>query len=79
VSVDTSALRGHAARVSAAQLRRARGRLGTLAPQERRAVEELATAVADGVAACLLEGAERDPAIAAALDDLLARPSPDRG
>jgi hypothetical protein len=68
VTVDEAARR-HAAAVSWSQLRRARNRLGRLAPPERRAVEELAAAVADRVAASLLESAAGDPVIAAALRD----------
>jgi hypothetical protein len=63
------AVRQHAAKVSVSQLRRARRRLGVLAPRDQRAVEELAASVAERVAACLLETAAADPVIAAALRD----------
>jgi hypothetical protein len=68
MSVD-EAVRRHAAEVSVWQLRRARGRLRRLAGPERRAVEELAAAVADRVASSLLESAASDPVLAAALRD----------
>jgi hypothetical protein len=56
-----------AAEVASARLERAAGFLRTLREDERRVVERVAYAVAAGVAECLVEEAERNPAIAAAL------------
>jgi hypothetical protein len=67
MSVDAAAVRDHAEAVAAERLSEANGRLDTLDPDRRRAVEQLAYAVAAGVADCLLEEATRSPAVAAAL------------
>lgn len=53
--------------VSHGQLRRARGRLGGLSGSEWRVVEELAQRIAEAIAAELLDQAERDHRVAAAL------------
>jgi hypothetical protein len=61
-------LRLHARLVSDEQLQRIGGRLGGLEPHQRRAVDELARAVADRIADSLLEEAARDRTVAAALE-----------
>jgi hypothetical protein len=53
--------------VSRRQLQSARGRLSGLSPGERQAVEELAKRIAEAVAIELLDQAERDCRLAAAL------------
>jgi hypothetical protein len=61
-------VRLHARRVSDEQLERAR--LARLAPEERRAVDELAHSLAERIADSLLEEARRDRAVAAALESV---------
>ena len=62
------ALCEHAADVAAAELRRARGRLRGFDPTVACILEATALAVAEGVAQCLADAAEREPVLAAALD-----------
>jgi hypothetical protein len=65
--MNDRAVHDHAARVAADRLLRSTALLGRLDPDERREIERLAYAVAAAVAECLLEDAERSPAVAAAL------------
>jgi hypothetical protein len=65
--VDAALLRRQAESVAADQVRRARGRLGALAPAQKYVVEELALSVGRSVADMLAERARRDPVLAAAL------------
>jgi hypothetical protein len=60
-------LRSHAAAVSGSELERAGGRLQSLTPDQRAAVEELATRVAARVTDCLLEHARSDDRVKRAL------------
>jgi hypothetical protein len=68
--IDEAALREHARDVSRQGVRRRRGRLHHLSPDELRAVEETADAIAQAVARCLLESAAADTSIADALATL---------
>jgi hypothetical protein len=63
------AFRGQAREVAAERLSRARGLLTTVAPAERAVIEQVAYAVAAGVASCLLEEAARNSLVEAALRD----------
>ncbi len=67
--MNADALLEHAASVASGELRRARGRLRGVDPDAVEAVAQAAHAVAAGIARCLLETAERDPSLAAALLD----------
>jgi hypothetical protein len=67
VTVDTRALRGHAERISADQVRRVSGRLAGLGPAQRTAVEELARSIGRSIADELAAQARRDARLAAAL------------
>jgi len=69
MSLD-AAVRGHAEQLAAERLSEASGRLNALDPDRRRAVEQLAYAVAAGVADCLLAEATRSPAVSAALSTI---------
>jgi hypothetical protein len=64
---EADAFREHACLVAAGRLRKARGLLTTVAPEERVAIEEVAYAVAVGVADCLLAEAGRSELVALAL------------
>jgi hypothetical protein len=66
--IDAGALQGEAHDVAARRLAKEHGLLESLAPHQRRAIEEAAFAVAYGVAECLLAEAERSALVAAALD-----------
>jgi len=66
---DAEAFRRQAREVATERLLRARGLLTTVAPTERIAIEQVAYAVAAGVASCLLEEAARSSVIEAALRD----------
>jgi len=68
VSALAGTVRLHARRVSDEQLGRAR--LARLAPDERRAVDELAHALAERIAESLLDEARRDRAVAEALESV---------
>jgi hypothetical protein len=63
-------VRLHARLVSDQQLRRLNGRLSRLDPQQRLAVDELAHSLAEGIAKSLLEEAQRDRTVAAALESV---------
>ena len=67
--IDAKAFRGQAREVAAERLLNARGLLTAVAPAERAVIEQVAYAVAAGVASCLLEEAARDSLIEAALRD----------
>jgi hypothetical protein len=64
---DTEAFRRQAREVAAERLLKARGFLATVAPAERAVIEQVAYAVAAGVASCLLEEAARNSLVGAAL------------
>jgi hypothetical protein len=64
---DAEAFRGQAREVAAERLLKARGLLTAVPPAERIAIEQVAYAVAAGVASCLLEEAARNSAVEAAL------------
>ncbi len=66
-------VRLHARRVSDEQLGRAR--LARLAPEERRAVDELAHSLAERIADSLLDQARRDRTLAAALESVYSSTS----
>ncbi len=66
--MNREALCEHAADVAAAELRRARARLRGFDPTVTSVLEATALAVAEGVAQCLADAAEREPTLAAALD-----------
>jgi hypothetical protein len=68
VSALTGTMRLHARQVSDEQLGRAR--LARLAPEERRAVDELAHSLAERIADSLLDEARRDKDVAAALESV---------
>jgi hypothetical protein len=65
--IDADALRDDARAVAARRLLKARGLLLTLDPEEQRVIEEIAYAVALGVAECLLEEAAESTLVEAAL------------
>jgi uncharacterized membrane protein YjgN (DUF898 family) len=67
--IDAKAFRGQAREVAAERLLNARGLLTAVAPAERAVIEQVAYAVAAGVASCLLEEAARNSVIEAALRD----------
>ncbi len=73
MTLDTDAVRRHAAVVSAEQLARANGRLRTLSPDRQDAVSELVSTVADGIAACLVAEARRNRPLAEALAAIYGR------
>ncbi|HEY2939067.1 MAG TPA: hypothetical protein VGJ27_04585 [Gaiellaceae bacterium] len=64
---DAEAFRRQARQVATERLLKARGLLTTVAPAERIAIEQVAYAVAAGVAGCLLEEAARNSVVEAAL------------
>jgi hypothetical protein len=64
---DAEALRRQAREVATERLLKARGLLTTVAPAERAVIEQVAYAVAAGVASCLLEEAARNSVVGAAL------------
>jgi hypothetical protein len=66
---DAEAFRGQAREVAAERLLKARGLLTAVAPAERNAIEQVAYAVAAGIAGCLLEEAARNSVVEAALRD----------
>lgn len=66
MSALAGTVRLHARQVSDEQLGRAR--FARLAPDERRAVDELAHSLAERIADSLLDEARRDRAVAAALE-----------
>jgi hypothetical protein len=65
---DAEAFRGQAREVAAKRLSKARGLLTAVAPAERAVIEQVAYAVAAGVASCLLEEAARNSLVGAALE-----------
>jgi hypothetical protein len=67
MTAEAEALLRRAPRVSRRQLDSARGRLGGLNPGEWRAVEELGQRLAEAIAIELIDQAERDGRLAAAL------------
>jgi hypothetical protein len=66
---EADAFREQAQLVAAGQLRKARGLLKTVAPEERVAIEEVAYAVAEGLADRLLAEAKRNELVAVALGE----------
>jgi hypothetical protein len=64
---EADAFREQAQRVAAGRLRKARGLLDAVAPEERVAIEEVAYAVAEGVADRLIAEARRNELVAVAL------------
>lgn len=66
---EANAFREQARLVAAGRLRKARGLLTTVDPEERVAIEEVAYAVAAGVADCLLAEAGRSELVAVALGE----------
>jgi hypothetical protein len=66
---EADAFREQARLVAAGRLRKARGLLNAVAPEERAAIEEVAYAVAAGVADCLLAEAGRNELVAVALGE----------
>jgi hypothetical protein len=64
---EAEAFRGQAREVAAERLLKARGLLTAVAPAERAVIEQVAYAVAAGVASCLLEEAARNSVVEAAL------------
>ena len=66
---DAQAFHGQAREIATERLLKARGLLTTVAPAERAVIEQVAYAVAAGVAGCLLEEAARNSVIEAALRD----------
>jgi hypothetical protein len=67
--IDPEALRDEARRVAAERLLRSRGLLTAVAPEERVAIEQVAYAVAVGVADGLVREAARNRLVGAALSD----------
>jgi len=67
--IDAKAFRGQAREVAAERLLNARGLLTAVAPAERAVIEQVAYAVAAGVASCLLDEAARNSVVGAALRD----------
>jgi hypothetical protein len=65
---DAEAFRSQAREVAAERLSKARGLLTAVAPTERAVIEQVAYAVAAGVASCLLEEAARNSLVGAALE-----------
>ena len=70
------ALAAHARRVLTHELERRQGLLGALAPSSRAAVERIAERTVAAVTAAMLEQAEQEPAVAAALVSIYKPPSP---
>jgi hypothetical protein len=66
---DADAFREQAQRVAAGRLRKARGLLNAVAPEERVAIEEVAYAIAEGVADRLIAEARRNELVAVALGE----------
>jgi hypothetical protein len=64
---DAEAFRRQAREVATERLLKARGLLTTVAPADRAVIEQVAYAVAAGVASCLLEEAARNSLVGAAL------------
>jgi hypothetical protein len=67
--IDPEALRDEARRVAAERLLRSRGLLTAVAPEERVAIEQVAYAVAVGVADSLVQEAAKNRFVGAALSD----------
>jgi hypothetical protein len=65
MSIEGDVVREHAHLIAGEALSRARGRLQALSPEQQRAVEELARAVADGITRLLCEQCARPPELAA--------------
>lgn len=78
---DAEAFRRQAREVATERLLKARGLLTTVAPAERAVIEQVAYAVAAGVASCLLEEAARNSVVEAALGPQveLSEAAPQRG
>jgi hypothetical protein len=70
---DPVSFRRQAREVAAERLLKARGLLTAVAPAERIAIEQVAYAVAAGVASCLLEEAARNSVVGAALGAQIER------
>jgi hypothetical protein len=71
---EADAFREQARLVAAGRLRKARGLLNAVAPEERAAIEEVAYAVAARVADCLIEEAGRNELVAMALGETSPEP-----
>jgi hypothetical protein len=67
--IDPETMRDEARRITAERLLRARGLLTAVAPEERLAIEQVAYAVALGVAEGLVEEAAKNEFVGAALSD----------
>jgi hypothetical protein len=65
--IDGDGFRRQAREIAACRLLKARGLLAAVSGEERCVIEQVAYAVAAGVAECLLEEAARNEAVAAAL------------
>ena len=63
----------HADLVAGEALARARGRLQALSPEQQRAVEELAHAVAHGIARLLSEACDHHPELATIHEEVVSR------
>jgi hypothetical protein len=70
MTIDGDALRSHAREVSRDRLLRKQGRLRELSLGELEAIAEIVDAIGQGVADCLLETADSEPAVATALSSL---------
>ncbi len=70
MTIDGDALRSHAREVSQDRFLRKQGRLRELSLVELEAVAEIVDAIGQGVADCLLETADADPAVATVLSSL---------
>jgi hypothetical protein len=67
--IDADGLRHQAEEIAAGRLRKARGLLAAVGPDERLAIETTAYAVALGVVDCLLKEAQTDDLLRLALSD----------
>lgn len=67
--IDANTLRDNASEIASGRLLKARGLLAEVSSDERHAIEEVAYAVALGVADCLVEEAARSTLVAAALNE----------
>jgi hypothetical protein len=67
--IDADGLRHQAEDIAAGRLRKARGLLAAVGPDERLAIETTAYAVALGVVDCLLKEAQTDKLLRLALSD----------
>lgn len=70
MTIDGDALRSHAREVTQDRFLRKQGRLRQLSLVELEAVAEIVDAIGQGVADCLLETADGDPAVATVLSSL---------